>query len=364
MNYIVFGGTFDPIHNGHIRIANAASKKYNAKVIFVPAKSPRWKKPTESSENRLEMLKIALKAVDFQYEICDFELKSNKTINYSVETLRYLKKIHKNDNLYFLIGYDQVNKFDKWEKPDEISELSTILYTNRPGFRLNKRNVKRYKMVDLGFDESGNVSSSDIRELKSLDINKDVLHYIEANRLYFVNKLSTFVLEKRLNHSISVANLAYKIAETNKLKDSEKYYIAGLLHDIGKTYNKEDQKLLDLMKANYKKYLDIPNFAYHQFVGELLVKKEFEIKDREILDAIKFHCTGKANMSSLGMVIYAADKIDPLRDFDSTWLMNSCFKNWKQGFLDTLEDNRKYLLENKKDITNKLTDECFKMYLK
>ena len=95
-----------------------------------------------------------------------------------------------------------------------------------------------------------------------------------------------------------------------------------------------------------------------------MAKAKLGVNDPEILDAIKFHCTGKANMSPLGMVVYACDKIEPTRDFDSTWLINACLEDWKKGFLTTLEDNRKYLLGAKKDITNRLTDECFAMYLK
>lgn len=364
MNIVVFGGTFDPIHNGHIRIAKAASERFSSKVVFVPAKTPRWKSPEETDQNRLEMLKLALKDVDFDYEINEFELCSNGEINYSINTVKHLKDEYHAKNIYFIIGVDQVNQFDKWKDADELAKLAKIVYVNRPGYEINMDLVTRFNMIDLEFLSSGPVSSTDVRELKSLDVPDSVLNYIEENRLYFVKKLASFIPEKRLNHSISVAKLAKKIALVNNLPEIDKFYIAGLLHDLGKTYNKDDENLLSLMKKHFPEYLEIPNFAYHQFIGMMLAEKEFDIKDPEILDAIKFHCTGKANMSQLGMVIYASDKIDPLREFDSTWLMNSCFKNWKQGFLDTLEDNRKYLLGHKKDIENYLTKECFEMYLK
>ena len=68
-NFVVFGGTFDPVHNGHLRMAEAAAKKFNASLIFVPSKAPRWKEPEETSNQRLDMLKIALKEADFDYEI-------------------------------------------------------------------------------------------------------------------------------------------------------------------------------------------------------------------------------------------------------------------------------------------------------
>ena len=363
-NIVVFGGTFDPVHNGHLRIAEEASKKFNASIIFVPAKSPRWKTPEETSNQRLDMLKIALKSVNFKYEIDDFELNSKDEINYSIDTVKYFKKKYPNDNIYFLIGADQVNKFRDWKDAKELSSLAHILYVSRPGFELNQDIIKEFNMENLGFEKSGAVSSSDIRELKSIDLPLDVLKYIEKNRLYFVKKMSEILPNKRLDHSIEVANLSLEVAKVNKLEPLIDYFVAALLHDLGKAYTKDDENTLSLMKQNYREYLDLPPFAYHQFVGEFLAKREFGIKNEEILDAIKFHCTGKANMTTLGMVIYACDKIEPTRDFDSTWLIDACMKNWKVGFLTTLEDNKKYLLAHNKDITNKLTDECFDMYLK
>ena len=62
-------------------------------------------------------------------------------------------------------------------------------------------------------------------------------------------------------------------------------------------------------------------------------------------------------------LVYASDKIDPLRDFDSTWLINSCKKDIYQGFIDTLIDNKKYLINHKKDIYNIFTKQCFDMYI-
>lgn len=363
-NFIVFGGTFDPIHNGHLRISEAASKKLDASLIFVPAKSPRWKTPEETSNQRLEMLKLALEDVSFKNEICDFELNSKAEVNYSIDTIKYLRNLHPNDTLYLLIGADQVNKFKDWKDAKELSKLAKIVFVNRPGYKLNAKVIKDYNMLDLKYFESGEVSSSDIREMKSLDLPFKVLNYIERNHLYFVKKIAEFIPEKRLNHSIEVANLALKVAKVNNLEPLEKYFVAALLHDLGKTYSKEDENMISIMKKYYKEYLEIPSFAYHQFVGEYIAKTEFGIKDEEILDAIKFHCTGKANMSDLGMVVYACDKIEPTREFDSTWLIDACLKNWKVGFLTTLEDNKKYLLGHNKDITNRLTDECFDMYLK
>ena len=240
MNFVIFGGTFDPIHNGHLRISEAASKKLNASLIFVPAKSPRWKSPEETSNQRLEMLKLALKNVSFNYEICEYELNSKDEVNYSIDTVKYLRSIHPNDNLYFLIGADQVNKFGDWKDAKELSKLAKIVFSNRPGITLNNKVIGKYEMVDLKFFESGEVSSSAIREMKSIDLPFDVLNYIERNRLYYVKKLAEYLPEKRLKHSIEVANLSGLLA-------------AELGENVLKAYNKRLQMIKKWIFAVFRK---------------------------------------------------------------------------------------------------------------
>ena len=85
MNIIIFGGTFDPPHNGHLRIAKEAMKRLSASLIFVPAKAPRWKEPTEEIGDRLEMLKLLLNSDPelIDASISDFEINSEAEINYT-----------------------------------------------------------------------------------------------------------------------------------------------------------------------------------------------------------------------------------------------------------------------------------------
>ncbi len=362
-NFILFGGTFDPIHNGHIRIALEASLRLNANVIFIPAKSPRWKTPLTSTKDRLAMLKLALKYCPSGSTIDEFELSSDADINYTIDTVRHFKAKYPNDKLYLIIGGDQVNLFPKWKNAEEIAKNVTVLFVSRPDIDIDENIVKTYNMLNLRFDGSGEVSSTKVRNLESLDIPKEVLLYIEKNRLYFASKLEKMLDEHRLNHSFEVANLGYSIAKANHLNNPDKYYIAGLLHDLGKTTTISYDDVLDIMHKNYAEYLSLPPFSYHQFLGEYLAKKYFNITDEDILMAIKFHCTGNKDMSPLAMVVYASDKIEPTRGFDSTFLISSCMRNYKQGFIDTLIDNKKYLLNHNKDILNPLTDACFKMYL-
>ncbi len=362
-NFILFGGTFDPIHNGHIRIALNASLKLNADVIFVPARSPRWKTPLTSSKHRLNMLKLALKECPSGSKISEYELNNNDDINYTINTVRYFKNKYPNDNFYLIIGADQVNQFPKWKNAEEIAKLAKIVFVARPTYKLNQMVIQTYNMIDLSYLKSGEVSSSKIRELKSIDTPSSIRRYIEANRLYYVNELAKYLDEHRLNHSIEVAELALSIAKANKLKNIEKYYFAALLHDVGKSSLYDGEKGLKFMKEHYPEYIDLPPFSYHQFISEYLAKTVFNIHDEEMLSAIKYHCTGNKDMNPIAMVVYASDKIEPTRGFDSTFLISSCLQNYKQGFIDTLIDNKKYLLSHNKDILNRLTNACFNMYI-
>lgn len=235
-NYLLFGGTFDPVHSGHIRMALHASLALNADVIFIPAKAPRWKTPLTSSLDRLAMLRLALKHCPSGSRISEFEIQRNCDINYTIDTVRHYKSIYPKDKLYLIIGADQVNQFGNWKSAEEIAKSVQIVFISRSDVELNKDVIATYNMLDLHYYESGDVSSTKIRNLESIDTPFEVIHYIEEHRLYFIEKLAKMLDEHRLNHSIEVANLALDIAKANHLNNPEKYYIAALLHDLGKRF--------------------------------------------------------------------------------------------------------------------------------
>lgn len=361
-NLILFGGSFDPVHNGHLRMANAASFLLNADVVFVPSKSPRWKNPEAGVNHRLKMLALAIRQNGTSgTTISDFEIRSSSEVNYTIDTVRYFVKKYANKRIYLLIGADQVNQFHQWKEPEEISKMVQVVYIPRPDVKADENNIKKYKIENLSYNHTGEVSSTKIRNLQSIDAPSSVLEYIERNRLYYIEKIAGIIDEERLAHSLSVAHLARSIAFKNERPEYHKAYIAGLLHDLGKGFNLE--QTINIMKRHFKDYVNLPAFAYHQFVGSYLAEKEFGIKDEEILDAICFHATGKPHMSPLGKIIYAADKIDPLRGFDSRFLIKNCYQNYYLGFVMVLNANRDYLLANGKDINNSLTDACMQLYL-
>ena len=356
MNKILFGGAFDPIHLGHINMATLASKQLNAGVIFIPSKLSVWKNESTDISHRLEMVELSIKD-NPSFSIDLYEVNNEKEKTFSIETARYFVNKYPNDKFFYLIGADQVNLFHLWKEAEELSNIVQIIFFSRPDFPLEEENIKKYHMLEIS-GEMIDVSSTDIRSLKSLQLAEGVIDYILTNNLYFVPVIRSYIGEKRYKHSVEVAKLAYQIAKSNGVPRPDRAFIAGLVHDIGKEI---DQK--PIMEAHYKDYFDLPRFAYHQFAGEYVAKKEFGIVDSEILEAIKFHATGNENMSLLAKIIYAADKIEPTRGFDSSDLIKEMMVDAEKGFISVLKANKEFLSEHRGDINNRLTSKCFAYYL-
>lgn len=367
MATILFGGSFDPPHNGHMRIAQAALEDVKeARLLFIPTKISRWKEPNESEEDRLAMLQAALSECNEpRFFLETYEIAKPEGISYTIDTILHFKETLGNEKLYFLLGADSVNTFDRWKEAERIASLSQILYSERPGFTLSKENIKRFHMMPLSKNESGPVSSSDIRSLRSVDAPESVLRYIEAHELYYIKRIKEQIGPKRLAHSIRVARLSERIVECNGLLALKgKGYIAGLLHDLGKYLEEEEGKRIASKEFPSLSFEGIPAYAIHEYSGAALAKERFGIEDQDILDAIACHCSGKEKMSPLAKILYAADKIEPGRGYDSSPYIKCCLHDFEKGFKEVLKVNEEYLKEKGEDPRkNKESQKCFRYYL-
>lgn len=367
MATILFGGSFDPPHNGHIKIAQAALEDIKeARLLFVPTKISRWKEPNESEEDRLSMLRTALlECGEPRFSLETYEISKPEGISYTIDTVLHFKETLREQKLYFLLGADSVNTFDRWKEAERISSLCQILYSERPGFTLSEENIRRFRMMPLSKNESGSVSSSDIRSLHSVDAPESVLRYIETHELYYIKRIKELIGPKRLAHSIRVARLSERIVERNGLTPLKgKGYIAGLLHDLGKYLEEREGKQIASREFPSLSFEGIPAYAIHEYSSAALAKERFGIKDKEILDAIACHCSGKEKMEPLAKILYAADKIEPGRGYDSSPLIESCLRDYEKGFKETLKANEEYLKEKGEDPRkNKESQKCFQYYL-
>ena len=135
-NLGLFGGTFDPIHYGHLGIAELFLEKCNLeKCIFIPAKVSPFKIQNKdvlySSNERFNLIKKAI-AYNPKFEISDFEINNENEISYSINTIRYFYSKYSNYKLFFLIGTDQALNFNKWKEYDNILKIVQVVIANRP----------------------------------------------------------------------------------------------------------------------------------------------------------------------------------------------------------------------------------------
>ena len=359
MRKIIFGGAFDPIHLGHIKMASAASEQLDADVIFVPAVISVWKEESVEFSQKVEMINLLIRDYP-RFSVSLYESTTNQEKNYSIDTVKYCKKEYPDDELYLLIGGDQVRDFHLWKNAEEIAELVQIVYYSREELDNKNENIFKYHMKRIKGDDI-NVSSSGFKAMRAYNyIPYSLIEYIAKNDLYMFKEIRKRLSYARYEHSKQVALLSLRIAFENNLNDPLKAFYAGLLHDIGKEVDKEFGK--NIMATHFSEYNDLPAFSYHQFIGSYIAKEKFQMPE-DIVEAIEFHATGNYPMSRLGRIVYAADKIEPTRGFDSSDLINSCLENDEEGFLKVLQANKEFLEKNRKDINNRLTKNCFDNYL-
>jgi nicotinate-nucleotide adenylyltransferase len=187
----VLGGTFDPIHMGHLVLAEQVREKFQLdRVIFIPCASPPHKTEQELSptQDRFEMTKLALQGNSY-FLVSDIELK-REGLSYTVETLRELKGLYKDKEIYFLTGSDVLNEITTWKNPEEIYKLAKLVIGIRPGFdKFDPENhfAKKSIIVNItGVDISSTQIREKVRKGESIKylVPPKVEEYIKKRNLY------------------------------------------------------------------------------------------------------------------------------------------------------------------------------------
>lgn len=347
----IIGGAFDPIHLGHTKIINEAIQQLSLdKMLIIPTKNNPWKeRAIASNQQRIKMIEIATANIEKAVvDTIELDLETEEK-NYTVDTIKRLKEKYSDDQLFYIMGMDQASQFDKWRKPKKISKMVQLVAFQRPGYKKND-NLKKYhfECIDI---EATSESSTAFKEGHIQVVDKNVLKYITNEGIYLGNLIRPYMSKKRYDHTCSVARLAVEFAKNNKL-NQKKAYIAAMMHDIAKEMNKE--KALLLMKEHFASYVNKPEAIYHQWLSAYVAKNTFLIDDEEILQAIINHTTASVNMSKLDMCVYCADKLDPLRGYDSSESIQICNEDIEKGFCNEL--NHFYQFSREK---NRQIDECF-----
>ncbi len=187
----ILGGTFDPIHYGHLLLAEQLKEKLKLKkVIYVISANPPHKEnPLMSrAQDRLEMVKLAIRD-NPDFSISDLELK-RKGKSYTVDTLAQLRKLHRNSVLFFLAGSDIIPELPEWKEPEKIFQQAKVAIALRPGFdRVDKndRFIRKSILVPIdGLDISSSRIRRKVRQGKSIRylVPPLVEKFIRAKKLY------------------------------------------------------------------------------------------------------------------------------------------------------------------------------------
>lgn len=173
MKKAIFGGTFDPIHNGHIYIAYEALKCLELdKVIFMPSGNPPHKQGKNITDAflRAEMIKMVIKNEE-KFEISGYEI--NKTsINYTYETMEYYKQLEPNTQWYFLTGTDCLMELESWKNVDRILNACKFVVFSRAGY-YSQDIINQKKYIENKYNNSilylnlkaVNISSTKVRNM-------------------------------------------------------------------------------------------------------------------------------------------------------------------------------------------------------
>ena len=159
--------------------------------------------------------------------------------------------------------------------------------------------------------------------------------------------------EERYNHVLAVAETAKKLAGLNNV-DEDIAELAGFAHDVAKNMQIDEmKKIMDENNIILSEVEEINKSLWHSIIAPIVAKEKLGIEDEEILSSLRWHTTGKEDMTTLEKIIYIADMIEPTRDFDGLEeLRNITFNNLDDGVLAGLTHTMNFLLSK-----NSLMDE-------
>ncbi len=365
----ILGGSFHPIHNGHLDMARSARDNLGLdQVILMVDRIPPHKELAQgaNSEQRYKMVQLACDT-EAGFVASNWELNQTGT-SYTALTLTHLSQEHPADELYFIMGSDMLRSLTTWYHPEIVCKKAHLVCICRAG-------------QDGGEAEAAAVVKElygahvtllpPVRELSSTEIRnrlaagqpisglvpQTVERYIYEQALYADERLASLTAAMKENlkphrfqHVIGVEITAVQLA--NHLgENGPKARLAALLHDCAKYLSLEEQAAL-AKKDGSTLDPQIDKMILHAPAGAVLAKERFGIADEDILEAIRYHTTGEKDMTLLDEIIWAADIIEPGRNHPSVEKQRSLLlpardrMSFEKGLLLVFTDNICYIQNN------------------
>lgn len=329
----VFLSTFNPIHNGHMFVANKLKSKYHLdKILLVPSNIVLNKiKKLPPIKIRSDMCKLLCCDYD---NIIVYDINSDIDLSCVFSMLKELKSEFYNDDLYLIVESDLFLSFDSLYKCEKILDMAFIMSVafSKYDYELMKNKSKKFEQkAIINMFEQEYVSSEFIRikyaqGLKCSDyLNSKVEQYILQNNIYggddclfreCFGASRSRLSSKRFNHCKMVSKAAKDLARLYN-EDEKKAEIAGILHDIVK--EKDKKYLLHIIEDCDVKLSEIEKNSpqiWHSIAGALYCEKYLGIEDKQIINAIKYHTTGSQDMTTFEKIIYMADCVSDDRNYE------------------------------------------------
>lgn len=360
MKIAIYGGAFNPVHNEHVNIALAAKRELGLdKVIVIPTCKSAHKGGTLTvhAKDRLDMCRFAFEKYE-GFEVSDCEIKRGG-VSYSYVTCRRYKKLYPDAELYFIMGGDMLKSFPDWKEPEEILKCVTPAVCAREDsvelIKYIKAFSVRFKSDIVKFSYVGEkVSSTRIRALAALgeDISKlvpqEVKNLIQVRKLYAMPEVwgvKKLLTEERWRHTVRVVLLAAQNARCAGVYEYDAI-LAAALHDCAKYLGESSPEL-----NGFDFPSGVPSPVMHQYTGAYVAEHTFGITDKYVLNAIRYHTSGRENMGNLEKLIFLADLLEEGREFDGVGALRKIFeKNIDECMLASLEHQLKYLQTQKKPV--------------
>ena len=331
----IMGGSFDPIHQGHIQMAQSAlTAMHLDRVLMLPSGNPPHKPDITPAEDRYRMVCAACAGIP-GLEPSREEIDRTGVI-YTVDTLSILHEKYPKAELFYIIGADTLMELKNWRRYERVLTLCTFLVCPRSS-RYTSAELERecrrlsgmgghFAMLDMDLID---VSSTELREaIRTGDdtplLPVQVREYAMAAGLYgaplripegrkWLDMLWHDLSMKRFSHTLAVAHTARRLALLHGL-DADRAEIAGLLHDCAKCMPLKDmQHLAKENRLTEDESILSSGALLHSIAGAHRAQTDYGMTDPEVISAILCHTTGKPGMSRLGMAVWLADTIEPTR---------------------------------------------------
>ena len=356
MHLGVFGGSFNPLHLGHIQIALAAQQEAGlSRMLLMVSGDPPHKDIAAgvSAQERLEMTKLAEEEYP-SLVASDLELRRPGK-SYTVDTVEQLKAENPGAEVYWLIGADMLLSLDTWYDPARLMATTHFLVAGRPdnpGVEETAQRLRKQYGADITVLHAmgPDISSSDIRARVAAGLPiegytcEPIIQYIYENGLYLPNDLGAMVERlrgelspKRFRHTVGVVRSAAMLAERYGI-DPAKARLAAYLHDCAK----EDTEGLARKYGLAVDGMSAP--IRHAPVGATYARRAYGVEDEEVLQAIALHTVCGSGMTELDKAIYLADKIEPGRAYAAKEsIARAAEQSLNEGMLACIDRTAAYL---------------------